>query len=108
MTVAFCKKRLAFLRDFADETVRRELHRAGLAWLARRVKSRVPRAPKPARDKYCRWLLGRNTHELKRFAYTGGTSFYLARTEIENEDKQRAGLGRFVWRIANGKDGLWG
>lgn len=33
--------------------------------------------------------------------------FYLARSEKEAEDKERACLGRYVWRMANGEDGLW-
>jgi hypothetical protein len=57
--------------------------------------------------RYCQWLLRRRDHTLRRFAYTDGTTFYLARTEQEQEDKERAGLGKWVWRMANGKDGLW-
>ena len=45
--------------------------------------------------------------KLKRFAYTVGTVFYLARSEAELEDKTRFCLGPYVWRMANGKDGLW-
>ena len=45
--------------------------------------------------------------KLKRFAYTDGTVFYLARSEAELEDKTRLCLGPYVWRMANGKDGLW-
>ena len=107
VTAPFCKKRLPFLRRVCDETIRRELQRAGLAWLNRRMKSAVPKPYKVARQRYCKWLLKQRAAFLNRFAYTDGTTFYIARTEDENSDKQRAGLGRRVWRMANGKDGLW-
>ena len=42
-----------------------------------------------------------------RFAYTDGTTLYLARTWQELEDKQRAALGKLCWRMASGKDGLF-
>ena len=45
--------------------------------------------------------------KLKRFAYTDGTVFYLARSEAELEDKTRLCLEPYVWRMANGKDSLW-
>ena len=107
VTVPYCKKRLPRLRKVSDETVRVALHRTGLAWMTRRVKSSVPKNHKEARLQYCRWLLKRRAPTLDRYAYTDGTTFYLARTEEENESKQRAGLGRYVWRMASGKDGLW-
>ena len=107
VTTAFCKKRLESLRPFSDAVVRHSLHRAGLAWLPRRVKAAAPLKYKEDRLAFARWLLGRQRATLKRFAYTDGTTFYLARTVEENADKQRAGLGRYVWRICDGKDGLW-
>jgi hypothetical protein len=41
------------------------------------------------------------------FAHVDGTTFYLARTVVEHGDKMRGRLGKFVWRMANGKDGLY-
>ena len=35
-----------------------------------------------------------------------GTTFYLPRTEAENEDKQRAALGKKGWRLKDGSDAL--
>ena len=56
---------------------------------------------------YSDWVLVQRLAKLKRFAYTDGTVFYLARSEAELEDKTRLCLGPYVWRMANGKDGLW-
>ena len=44
---------------------------------------------------------------LARWAFTDGTSFYLARTENELLDKKRAALGTHVWRAADGHDALF-
>ena len=55
---------------------------------------------------YCRWVLRQPQSELNRWAYIDGTTFYLARTEAEHTDKQRAALGRYCWRMDNGQDSL--
>jgi transposase len=107
VTIPLCKKRLPFLRRVSDMTVCRALHEAGLAWITRRMKTAVPQETKLARVEYCKWLLSKQQRTLGRFAYTDGTTFYLARTFVENADKKRAALGKHVWRMANGKDGLW-
>ena len=56
---------------------------------------------------YCAWVLKQRQTFLDSFAYTDGTTFYLARGPAENEAKQRVALGPCVWRMASGKDGLW-
>ena len=43
---------------------------------------------------------------LARWAYTDGTSFYLARGPSDHGQKKRAALGRYVWRRAAGAEGL--
>ena len=63
-------------------------------------------AHKALRLTYCNWVLSRHQTTLERFAYTDGTTFYLARGPLEHEDKRRAALGKCVWRMSNGKDGL--
>ena len=40
-------------------------------------------------------------------AYVDGTTFYLARSDDEEQHKQRGRLGPFVWRMSNGADGLY-
>ena len=107
VTAPYCRKRLPFLRKVCEQTVRNALSAAGLAWLRRRRKAAVPAKHKPARILYSKWLLAQRPSELKRFAYTDGTSFYLARGTQEHADKKRAALGSQVWRMATGKDGLW-
>ena len=107
VTVSYCRKRLPFLREVSADTVRRELYHAGLAWLRRRRKTSVPGDWRKKREAYCRWLLKLTAEEARRFAYTDGTTFYLARGPGEGEQKQRAALGPCVWRMASGKDGLW-
>ena len=107
VTVKFCKKRLRFLRGVGRHTVERELQDAGLRWLRRRGKTLVPRPVKLLRVQYAESLKRKWQCVLDRYAYTDGTTFYLARSSVQNEDKKRLALGKHVWRMANGKDGLW-
>ena len=107
VTVPYCKKRLSYLRRVTNETVRLALHRAGLAWLLRRMKRAVPKKYKPQRMSFSRWVKKQTALALRKWAYTDGATFYLARSEPEKDDKNRAALGRCVYRLASGKDGLW-
>ena len=107
VTVPYCRRRLPFLRAISKETVRRTLLDAGLAHKRRRSKTSVPKEFRLKRLAYCRWTLRQPAADLRRYAYTDGTTFYLARGPAEHQGKQRAALGKFVWRMANGKDGLW-
>ena len=107
VTVKFCKKRLRFLRAVGRHTVERELQDAGLRWLRRRGKTFVPRPVKLARVEYAASLKRKWHSVLDRYAYTDGTTFYLARSSVQSADKKRLALGKHVWRMANGKDGLW-
>ena len=45
--------------------------------------------------------------EIKGHAFTDGATIYCAKSPTDKENKEKAGLGRWVWRLANGKDGLW-
>ena len=107
VTIAYSKRRLKFLRRLNNTTIARYLHEAGLQWLTRRAKSWVPGAHKEQRLTYAGNVVKKHQATLARQAYTDGTSFYLARCAAEHGDKQRAALGRFVWRRANGSDGLF-
>ena len=106
VTIPYCRKRLPCLRRVSAETVRRTLHRLGLAWRLRRNKAAVSKKYRPARMKYCRWVERQPRRHLLRWAYVDGTSFYLARTPEEHDDKQRASLGKHVWRMQTGQDSL--
>ena len=106
VTIPFCRKRLPFLRRLSEESGRLALRRLGLAWRLRRCKTAVLKKHRSSRVAYCRWVLRQPQSELNRWAYIDGTTFYLARTESEHTDKQRAALGRYCWRMANGQDSL--
>ena len=56
---------------------------------------------------WARWVLRRTVATLARWAYTDGTTFYLARITAERESATRAALGTHVWRQASGTDGLY-
>lgn len=107
VTIAYCKKKLPFLKRVHDTTVAHALHAAGLKWLTRRSKTWVPADSKQARLAYAQSVLKKHQSTLDRYAYTDGTCFYLARSQNEHDDKKRAGLGRHVWRMASGGDGLF-
>ena len=107
VTVPYCRRRLKFLRSVSVWCVRRALHDAGLAWMGRRCKTWVPPAHKEMRIAYCNWVKARHHSTLARFAFTDGTTFVLARGPAESEHKKRVALGKCVWRMSNGKDGLW-
>ena len=106
VTIKYCQKRLSFLRRLSKEGVRRALKRLGLAWRLRRCKRAVLKKHKPERIRYCKWVLAQPQRDLNRWAYVDGTTFFLARDTSELEDKKRASLGKYVWRMANGQDSL--
>ena len=106
VTAKYCQKRLRFLRRISEEGVRRALKRLGLAWRLRRCKRAVLKKHKPERIAYCRWVLKQPQGDLNRWAYIDGTTFYLARDQSQLEDKRRAALGKYVWKMANGQDSL--
>ena len=88
VTRKFCQKRIPALRKVSKDTVGRALHEAGLAWLRRRAKRAVPKTARVARVKYAKALLLRRS--FKGLAFTDGTTFYLARSAPEAEDKPEA------------------
>ena len=40
-------------------------------------------------------------------AFVDGTTFYLARTDAEEQEQKRQRLGPFVWRMSTGADGFF-
>ena len=82
VTVPYCRRRLPFLREVSESTVRRELFAAGFAYLRRRRKTAVPKEFREQRLVYCRWTLRQSVSDLRRYAYTDGTTFYLARGHL--------------------------
>jgi transposase len=108
VTTSFVQRKIKRLREVSRWCIGRALHAAGLAWLIRRDKRVVPKEHVKERMDYCEWIIERRQDFLNRFAYTDGTTFYLARTDAELVDKQRLALGKRCWRMATGKDGLQG
>ena len=107
VTPKFVKKKIPAARRVCLRTIRRRLNKAGLAWLRRRRKSIISPEHKEQRLSFARWVLARTSATLSRWAYTDGTVFYLARSAAESFCKKRLALGPFVWRMANGSDGLY-
>ena len=107
VTTKFIQNSLKEARGVSARTVRRRLGEAGLKWLRRRRKTFVPIQHHASRLEWAAWVLRRTTSTLKRWAYTDGTVFYLARCQSEMQDKARAALGPMVYRMADGRDGLY-
>ena len=108
VTVEFLQKVIREARAVPRRTLSKRLVDVGLAWLRRRRKSSVASVYKPARLDWARWVLTKQTSTLSRWMYTDGTTFYLARTQSEAEQKSRLALGPYVWRMADGSDGRHG
>lgn len=107
VNINFIQKVLKATRKLSRSTVARRLGEAGLAWLRRRHKTLVPAAHKVSRLDWAAWVLARNAATLARWAYSDGTVFYLGRCESQQQSNNRGALGAFVWRYANGSDGLF-
>ena len=107
VTIKYCRKKIRPLRHVHRRVIARALHQAGLRWLSRRRKSWIPREHKVTREAYARWILRQRRRTLQRFAYTDGMTIYLARGPEDAKAKKRGKLGKRVWRLANGKDGLF-
>ena len=107
VTIAYCQKVRKQFRAYNRWVLGRALHRAGLRWLRRRVKSWVPTSKRPARIRYANWLLRQPKRLFRQFCYIDGTTFYLARTDDEADIQGQRRLGSHVWRMSSGKDGLY-
>ena len=107
VTIKYVQKMIKAARKFSSRTIGRRLGEAGLQWLRRRRKSLVPAAHKASRLQWAEWVLARTAVTLTRWAFSDGTSFYIGRSEGEQEQKTRGALGPYVWRHADGRDGLF-
>ncbi len=67
-------------------------------------KAAIGKKYKPERLDYSDWVLKQPQKELNRQAYVDGTSFYLATTSEQHEDKQRACLGKHCYRLQTRED----
>ena len=108
VTVVFFKKSSMFCRKLGDQTIRDALHDAGLQWLRRRRKIVLKPEYRIERIHVAPWVEAKRAHATHHYAYVDGTTFYLARSEVEALDAKRRRLGPFVWRMSSCKDGLYG
>lgn len=108
VTAKYIRKVVHQAREVGLRTIQRRIREAGLRWLRRRSKSLVPVVYRADRLEWAVWVSQRTAAHLSQWAFTNGTSFYLARTDEEHEDKRRLALGTYVWRAANGHDALFG
>ena len=107
VTIKYVQRMIKAARKYSSRTIGRRLGEAGLAWLRRRRKTLVPSVHKVSRLDWAVWVLARTGATLARWAFSDGTSFYLGRSENEVEQKTRGALGPYVWRHADGRDGLF-
>ena len=107
VTVPVIKKKLKAARAVCDRTIQRRLVEAVLAYMRRRRKTLLTKGHRDARVCFAKWVLGRQTDWLRQWAYTDGTTFYIARSEPGKTSSGRMALGAFVWRMADGTDGLY-
>ena len=92
---------------FRTFTLEERLHNAGLQYLRRRRKSIVTKQYLQPRIDFCHTVLSTPASELRRWAYTDGTVFFLDRTNEERGHSKRAALGAYVWRKADRSDALY-
>ena len=107
VTVDYIRQMIKAARKVSERTVSRRLAEAGLAWLRRNRKSLITKEHKASRLQWSSWVLARTSITLARWAYTDGTTFFLARALSEFESAKRLALGPQVWRQASGRDGLY-
>ena len=107
VTVDYVMKKIPSARKLSRSTIERRLSEAGLTWMRRRQKSLVTLVHRQARLDFSDWVLPRTVTTLRRWVYTDGTSFYLARDAGQKEHKMRGALGTHVWRMATGSDALF-
>ena len=106
VTAGYIKKKLPALRHVRNQVIHQTCERLGYAYRDRRRKAAIGDKHKPDRLVYCNWLLKQPQTYLNSFAYTDGTTFFLASDEAQCTDKQQAALGRKVWRRKDGQDSL--
>mgnify|MGYP004530944189 CR=1 FL=1 len=107
VTVASLRRTLPVARKLKRTAIEERLYEAGLEYLRRRRKCLVAPEHLPARVVYCRNVLTKQQRTLDMWAYTDGTTFFLDRSAAENAETQRAALGPFVWKQADGSDAMW-
>ena len=93
VTVPFLKRPFSWAERLSDSCVADRLHEAGLKFMRRRRKSIVLKTQLKPRVRYSKRVLKTDYRQLRRVAYTDGTTFYLDRNGEDHEHNQRAALG---------------
>jgi hypothetical protein len=106
-TVKLVRKKLKAARKVSKRTVGRRLEEAGLAWMNRRKKTILTKIHRIARVAFARWVHSQRAAPLRQWAFTDGTTLYLARSDTEKASSRRRALGSKVWRMADGSDALY-
>lgn len=97
VTIGFVRRKLPKLRrKVTARTIQRRLGEAGFAYLPRRKKSLVTAVHKVARLEWASWVLSRRAATLARWAFTDGTTFFLARDQTERQHSARGALGQIA------------
>ena len=74
VTAKYVQRVLPELRGCLVRTIQRTFGRLGYSYQARRKKAAVDPKHKPARIKYCNWVLQQDRADLDHWAYTDGTT----------------------------------
>ena len=107
VTVNFLRTCVPWAKGLGNTALEERLHDAGLAFLRRRDKTLVLKVDRAPRIKYCKWVVKQRQDFLDQWCYADGTVFFLDRNEAENEETQRAALGKMIWKMADGSESLY-
>ena len=88
LTVKTAEKQLKAARKVSDRTIARRLVEAGLAWMRRRRKTILTKEHREQRLSWVAWVLRRQASTLCQWAFTDGTTLYLARSDTETVRRQ--------------------
>lgn len=107
VTTKFLKKRVGAFKKLTRQTVAKRLKEHGLKYLPRRKHALVAKKYVAERKAFARFALKQTDAKLRKWAFTDGTSFFLARDDSEHESAKRRALGQMMWRMSATDDGTY-
>ena len=107
VTVQYLRTVFPWTRGVSNDLIEDRLHDAGLRWLRRSGKWKVPEKYLAERISYCHSTMRKHYTSLLLWAYADGTTFYLDRTKEENEETLQRALGGWVWRQSCRREALF-
>ena len=107
VTVKVIKKQFPFLRKLGNTAIEDRLHGAELYYMRRRNKPIVTKEYLASRVSYCRGVKRKHQDTLDKWAYTDGTTFFLARSQSEHDHTVQRALGTHVWKKADNREALF-